>query len=847
MKPAITGTTHTLPFNKLSPLDFERLCLWLVEREGYERAEHLGAGGSEQGRDVTAWRGDELWYFQCKRYRSIGAGTLRGEVDKYLQLVQEKPHLKPAGVVFVTSCIVSAQARGEVGDYCVGNGLDYEFWAETELDAKVKRHPDIVEEFFQVADRDVLKKLAQLLGFSPHEQRAPELDTLLKRVKRDWIQGVLERSLHGAAAIELGLEECAGAVDSPWDAVLQLPDRSGSTLPRGTRIVDVFEEMSQALLILGQPGSGKTTMLLELARDTIARAEQYPAQPVPVVFNLSTWAVERQSIAEWLIGELNVRFYIPREIARSWVENDELLLLLDGLDEVRQEHREACAEAINRFRLEHGLAPIAVCSRVEDYGRLNTRLKLGAILLQPLTSEQIDEYIERAGAELSAVREALQHDAGFRGMVDSPLMLNIMTMAYRGMPTGELQPLDSVAAHRKHVLDAYTGRMFERRGEQRDYSPEQTMCWLAWLAHRMSQHSQRIFSIEQLQPSWLSRCWHRWIYVGVSRVVAGVILGLPVALTIDMLAGALIGGLGGLVVAITDGVRFERRDRRARQDVGTSRRVWMRRIPVIGLSVGLAAMLTCGLLLVLNQEIREILGNLSLAFTLAMGLVIGVVFEIAFGRGDRGQGLRGDVKTVDAISWSWKKAGRGAGIGLVLGLIFGVIQVVMNELPLDESLLVGPPFGVLFGLMGAAIGGLRGKTVEDKATPNWGTWSSARNGLFAALALGLPTGLGVALVDQMINPPFSMAGFVGSIRDVGLPFGLIVGSISLLRSGAYEFVKHFALRLLLWLDGHTPWNYARLLDRAAERILLYKVGGGYMFIHPLMQEYFASLYEVVDS
>ena len=46
-RPPITGTTHTLPFDRLSPRDFERLCLWLVEREGFERAEHLGAAGSE--------------------------------------------------------------------------------------------------------------------------------------------------------------------------------------------------------------------------------------------------------------------------------------------------------------------------------------------------------------------------------------------------------------------------------------------------------------------------------------------------------------------------------------------------------------------------------------------------------------------------------------------------------------------------------------------------------------------------------------------------------------------------------------------------------------------------------
>ena len=32
-QPSITGITHTLPFDKLSPRDFERLCLWLVERD----------------------------------------------------------------------------------------------------------------------------------------------------------------------------------------------------------------------------------------------------------------------------------------------------------------------------------------------------------------------------------------------------------------------------------------------------------------------------------------------------------------------------------------------------------------------------------------------------------------------------------------------------------------------------------------------------------------------------------------------------------------------------------------------------------------------------------------------
>ena len=40
-QPPITRTTHTLPFERLSPRDFERLCLWLVEREGYLRCREL--------------------------------------------------------------------------------------------------------------------------------------------------------------------------------------------------------------------------------------------------------------------------------------------------------------------------------------------------------------------------------------------------------------------------------------------------------------------------------------------------------------------------------------------------------------------------------------------------------------------------------------------------------------------------------------------------------------------------------------------------------------------------------------------------------------------------------------
>ena len=115
--------------------------------------------------------------------------------------------------------------------------------------------------------------------------------------------------------------------------------------------------MNRALLILGEPGSGKTTMLLELARHALACAERDPDEPIPVVFDLSSWTRREQPISEWLVEEFYAKYGIPKGVAVDWIENNDLLLLLDGLDEVRLEQREACVQALNRFRQEHGLHP----------------------------------------------------------------------------------------------------------------------------------------------------------------------------------------------------------------------------------------------------------------------------------------------------------------------------------------------------------------------------------------------------------------------------------------------------------------------------------------------------------
>ncbi len=113
--------------------------------------------------------------------------------------------------------------------------------------------------------------------------------------------------------------------------------------------------------------------------------------------------------------------------------------------------------------------------------------------------------------------------------------------------------------------------------------------------------------------------------------------------------------------------------------------------------------------------------------------------------------------------------------------------------------------------------------------PNQGIQRSGRNALRVVLIVGLGFGLGFGL---LVRP------------SIGLSQGLSSGLLSGLGLGGTAYLAHYTLRFLLWRSGNMPWRYVCFLDEATERILLQRVGGGYRFIHPLFQEYFASGVEI---
>lgn len=523
---------------------------------------------------------------------------------------------------------------------------------------------------------------------------------MIEKVRAIWVAGFLQKSLFQQTRLLLGLSERSNAVSRPMDLLVQRADEPERPLPPGTDVVQVYDETTDhALLILGAPGSGKTTLLLELASDLLDRAASDPDHPIPVVFPLSTWAQSRKPLADWLVDELNLRYDVPPKLSREWVEGQHVLPLLDGLDEVKAEHRDDCVRAINDFRREHGLLPLVASCRTADYETLAQPLRLqGAIRTRPLARDQVNAYLDDLGRAGEPLRAELREDPALWDLLDTPLMLNIACVACQGQ--AENPALTGSLAQRRDLLfGRYVEQMLHRRAADTRYSPEQTVHWLSWLADQMARRSLTVFYLERLQFDWLpegQRPAARFFSDVVPGVLFGLMLGLAMGLLGDRfvgpgfgLAGGLIGGLSLAWVIVSD--------RPASEAITCAESI---RWSVAEYRKRFAKWLIIG-----------IVGGLGVAIVLGplAGLVCGVVAVVTGSMSGGWTGVENDVEVKISPNQGMRRSLRNAlKWGLLGATTAGIVQSLLGGLVGGwaggrPGVQFGIPFGVLFGVV---FGGL---------------------------------------------------------------------------------------------------------------------------------------------
>jgi hypothetical protein len=587
-------------------------------------------------------------------------------------------------------------------------------------------------------------------------------------------------------------------------------------------IGEVFERMSESMLILGAPGAGKTTQLLDLAAALITRerAAKSGTKPrIPVVVDLADWSRSRRrrltmfrsadggprEFTEWLLASLRDRYGIPEAVGRVWLDDDRFTLLLDGLDEVGVADQERCVQEINALQTRRSVTRLAVCSRTADYDELSARLTLqGAVEIRPLTQEQVVAFFTQVSPSLGGVVDALRADSQLWELLTSPLMLNIVALAYGDRAAQILTAETDPAQRRTRLFDAYVVEVLARRRSPEHGGTEERLRAVRALA-RVTTRLDAGVSIVPLNAGTADR-----VADGAVTAVAQSWLWLPGGAACGVVVAATMGAWPGLVAGLLVWlfsllVVVAYAPAMARVPRPFPLAVW---VLVTTMSIVAVVLILRWLSLLLVSQPPLLVAGAALAVALAVATLFAFI----------------TITEEEEEGW-WFVGGICVG-----GLL---VSVLVLWLGVSRDVLVGWAAGA----GGAISWGILLLVFWDRdpavtSSPHDDTGArlvSTRIGLQAFLYTCVVVAVPVALAGGWST--ISWSALVGWLVGVCYGFlpGLFVGYV----------LGGLLLRPIYAIAGEPfPWRRA-LLRFALDRSLLTVVDGEYRFIHLLVRDYLA--------
>jgi HEAT repeat protein len=340
---------------------------------------------------------------------------------------------------------------------------------------------------FTVDDKasSFLRLQARLASYNKDNYETPAS----KDPYRDYLQGLYERinkylsakliaTLHNEKGqiepIQLSVERAEGAVDVLFEkreeidplfvigGIESMPQREFHDFG------NAVEYFHGRVLLLGDPGAGKTIALLNYARDAVVRRFQDLSAPLPILAIIPTWDAE-EGIFNWIENS----FGSPSE-TKKIIENGGALLLLDGLDELGREHLNKRTNIKSDPRQSFLVQipsnnQIIVTSRTQDYEEIGEAIALnGAVTLMPLNDSQMEMYL----LEQRELWQAIQADERLKLLLKTPLLLSFFAFAYQDDLDGEerakLMQLNREVVLRDKIFERYIQKRYEHEERKRN-------------------------------------------------------------------------------------------------------------------------------------------------------------------------------------------------------------------------------------------------------------------------------------------------------------------------------------------------------------------------------------------
>jgi hypothetical protein len=325
-------------------------------------------------------------------------------------------------------------------------------------------------------------------------------------------------------------------------------------------LIRLYVQRPFRMLLLGEPGSGKTAFCVQLVR---ALAKDAAAPRLPVLLQLASWNRE-DDLDAWVVEQLRTTHGIGRRQAQDLLATRRLLLILDGLDEGVDQSLDQTLLKLTASQLI-GDRPFVLTCREHVFvaARVDHLLSRDAeIRIAPLTSGEIVDVLEQnfdGRPAWNEVTERLRSEptGPLAVALNTRLMLFIMirVLTQSGPPPDELlnsPELSSAERIRQYLIGRFLDRAMVEARHRSFHNPERNGKWLRYLANHLSNSADgrlswwRFFEVLRGSRTFVASrvAVGAIITAGLSAILFGL-FGHPF---VGLLFGAAIGGIGGAMM-----------------------------------------------------------------------------------------------------------------------------------------------------------------------------------------------------------------------------------------------------------------------------------------------------------
>ncbi|MEU3461951.1 NACHT domain-containing protein [Streptomyces sp. NPDC006733] len=268
------------------------------------------------------------------------------------------------------------------------------------------------------------------------------------------------------------------------------------------RLYDGFLTVpTRQMVLLGDPGVGKTSALIQVAQRMLDSSARNGAVPVPLVLAASTWRPDTESLRYWIARKLRedypalLRGSAGHQLAGDLADSPLVLPILDGLDELPAHLLD---QALNVLAEAPYTQSLLVACRTQPYraafDRTGQTLRKAAVIeLQPLSPHDAADYLQASTApgdtRWTPVLEVLRRmpEAPVSRMLTTPMLLDLVRTSYQVPSTDPTEllsfPEEGIRRqlHRRYIPGVYNMRS-QNRGRESRYQAERVTRWLSFLA-----------------------------------------------------------------------------------------------------------------------------------------------------------------------------------------------------------------------------------------------------------------------------------------------------------------------------------------------------------------------------